>query len=197
MLTDRRCLSKLLEVHCSPATFTKKRTPHLFCSTCLSSSSSSSNSNSEDKVDEKDSITERFVRKEDSFLSPNDFILRSFELAEQRSDADINQNNTDANSDINNGAANDTATNDTEQKNTNTNRSPPKNPRLGLHLTRYGINLNKLAAEKELDKVIGRDKEINTAMQILCRRRKNNPCFIGEPGVGKVGLCFTPLIFLF
>jgi ATP-dependent Clp protease ATP-binding subunit ClpA len=56
--------------------------------------------------------------------------------------------------------------------------------RLGVQLTKYGVNLTKMAADGELEKVIGREDEIQQAIQILSRRRKNNPCLIGEPGVG-------------
>ena len=57
--------------------------------------------------------------------------------------------------------------------------------RLGVQLAKYAVNLTKMAADGELEKVIGRDEEIQQAIQILSRRRKNNPCLIGEPGVGK------------
>ncbi len=55
-------------------------------------------------------------------------------------------------------------------------------------LERYAINLNHLAASGKLDPVIGRDDEIRRAIQVLQRRRKNNPVIIGEPGVGKTAL---------
>ena len=49
----------------------------------------------------------------------------------------------------------------------------------------FGIDLTQKAKENKLDPVIGRDKEIERIIQILCRRTKNNPVLIGEPGVGK------------
>ncbi len=52
-------------------------------------------------------------------------------------------------------------------------------------LSKYGVNLNKRAAEGKLDPVIGRKNEIDRVIQILSRRTKNNPVLIGEPGVGK------------
>lgn len=52
-------------------------------------------------------------------------------------------------------------------------------------LTKYGTDLTAAAAEGKLDKVVGRDKEIERIAQILSRRKKNNPVLIGEPGVGK------------
>ncbi len=55
---------------------------------------------------------------------------------------------------------------------------------LGLYCT----DLTARARNGELDNIVGRDQEINRAIQILCRRSKNNPCLIGEPGVGKTAI---------
>ena len=55
-------------------------------------------------------------------------------------------------------------------------------------LGRYAINLNELALQGKLDPVIGRDEEIRRILQILARRRKNNPVLLGEPGVGKTAI---------
>jgi len=55
-------------------------------------------------------------------------------------------------------------------------------------LDKYGIDLVKAAEEGKLDPVIGRDEEIRRTIQILCRRTKNNPCLVGEPGVGKTAI---------
>lgn len=52
-------------------------------------------------------------------------------------------------------------------------------------LDRFATDLTKKASEGEMDPVIGRDKELERVMEILCRRKKNNPVLIGEPGVGK------------
>lgn len=52
----------------------------------------------------------------------------------------------------------------------------------------YCTNLTQRAAEGKLDKIIGRDREIGRVLQILSRRQKNNPCLIGEPGVGKTAI---------
>ena len=56
------------------------------------------------------------------------------------------------------------------------------------YLDTYGTNLTNKAKNGELDMVIGRDKEIQRIIQILNRRSKNNPCLIGEPGVGKTAI---------
>ena len=55
-------------------------------------------------------------------------------------------------------------------------------------LDRYGRDLTKAAYEKKLDPVVGRDNEIQRIIQIVSRRTKNNPCLIGEPGVGKTAI---------
>ena len=56
------------------------------------------------------------------------------------------------------------------------------------YLDIYGTNLTNKAKNNQLDAVIGRDKEIRRIIQILNRRTKNNPCLIGEPGVGKTAI---------
>ena len=55
-------------------------------------------------------------------------------------------------------------------------------------LDTYCTNLTRRAANGELDLVVGRDSELARVIQILCRRQKNNPCLIGEPGVGKTAI---------
>ncbi|MCR1899299.1 ATP-dependent Clp protease ATP-binding subunit [Irregularibacter muris] len=56
------------------------------------------------------------------------------------------------------------------------------------HLDQYGINLIDRAEKGEIDRIIGRNKEIDRVVQILNRRSKNNPILIGEPGVGKTAI---------
>ncbi len=63
---------------------------------------------------------------------------------------------------------------------------PKKNKRKNLEM--YAVNLTSKAQRGEIDAVIGRDKEMERAAQILNRRTKNNPCLIGEPGVGKTAI---------
>ena len=55
-------------------------------------------------------------------------------------------------------------------------------------LPAYCRNLTRSAQEGKLDAIIGRDRELSRMIQILCRRQKNNPCLIGEPGVGKTAI---------
>ena len=60
---------------------------------------------------------------------------------------------------------------------------PEQNP-----LELYTQNLTRQAKEKRIDPLIGRENEINRTLQILCRRRKNNPIYVGDPGVGKTAV---------
>ena len=55
-------------------------------------------------------------------------------------------------------------------------------------LEQFGHDLTQMATEGKLDPVIGREKETQRVLEILCRRTKNNPCLIGEPGVGKTAI---------
>ena len=55
-------------------------------------------------------------------------------------------------------------------------------------LTNYCVNLNKKALAGKIDPLIGRDSEIERTIQILCRRTKNNPLYVGDPGVGKTAI---------
>ena len=56
------------------------------------------------------------------------------------------------------------------------------------NLENYTINLNKLVSEGKIDPLIGRENEVERVVQILCRRRKNNPLLVGEAGVGKTAI---------
>src|SRR5512132_2180623 len=58
----------------------------------------------------------------------------------------------------------------------------------GDPLKNFAVNLNERAARGEIDPLIGRSAELERTIQILCRRRKNNPLFVGEPGVGKTAI---------
>ena len=56
------------------------------------------------------------------------------------------------------------------------------------YLTTYCRNLTESARRGQLDRIVGRERELARVIQILCRRQKNNPCLIGEPGVGKTAI---------
>ncbi len=79
-----------------------------------------------------------------------------------------------------------------EERNEGTQKSASKNEKdsiLGAPtLSKFGTNLCKLAKEGRIDPIIGRDAETERVIQILSRRTKNNPCLIGEPGVGKTAV---------
>ena len=63
-----------------------------------------------------------------------------------------------------------------------------KKPKKSKFLPKYAINLTDRARQGQLDRVIGRERETERVIQILNRRQKNNPCLIGEPGVGKTAV---------
>jgi ATP-dependent Clp protease ATP-binding subunit ClpE len=80
------------------------------------------------------------------------------------------------------------AQDDKEPRNTRTKTQEKKNAKKKKYLDMYGSNLTDLAREDKIDRVIGRQKEIDRVIQILNRRTKNNPVLIGEPGVGKTAI---------
>lgn len=79
---------------------------------------------------------------------------------------------------------NDQAGPDTETKKRKREEKKPKRK----HIDTYCTDLTQRAREGKMDRVIGRDSEIERVIQILSRRSKNNPCLIGEPGVGKTAI---------
>ncbi len=85
---------------------------------------------------------------------------------------------------------NDSTSDSTESNQTNKKKVKveKKNDKKKKALDTYGTNLTYKAKNNQIDNVIGRDKEIQRIIQILNRRSKNNPCLIGEPGVGKTAI---------
>ena len=78
---------------------------------------------------------------------------------------------------------------DNDKKQTkNDKKKDTKTNKKKKYLDTYGTNLTNKAKNNQIDIVIGRDKEIQRVIQILNRRSKNNPCLIGEPGVGKTAI---------
>jgi len=75
-----------------------------------------------------------------------------------------------------------------KEKNTKVKTQEKKAPKKKKFLDIYGTNLIEQAKENKIDKIIGREKEIERVIQILNRRTKNNPVLIGEPGVGKTAI---------
>ncbi len=70
-----------------------------------------------------------------------------------------------------------------KKKHKDEEKESKSNSKNALH--KYAISLNKKAKEGKIDPIIGREKEIERTIEILCQRRKNNPILVGEPGVGK------------
>jgi len=75
-----------------------------------------------------------------------------------------------------------------DELNNKEKRGKSKTQNSSSNLNQYGTDLNKLAMENKIDTLIGREKEVERLIQILSRRTKNNPCLIGEPGVGKTAI---------
>jgi len=67
-------------------------------------------------------------------------------------------------------------------------RPSPEAPATDSALEKYTVNFARRAADGLIDPLIGRDRELERMMQVLCRRRKNNPLLVGEPGVGKTAI---------
>ncbi|MEN0041098.1 MAG: AAA family ATPase, partial [Pseudomonadota bacterium] len=61
-------------------------------------------------------------------------------------------------------------------------------PKKGEALAAYCVNLNQKAVDGKVDPLIGRTQEVNRTIQVLCRRSKNNPLYVGDPGVGKTAI---------
>ncbi len=74
-----------------------------------------------------------------------------------------------------------------EEKKTGKGQAAPK-PKKRKYLDLYCTDLTAKARAGKIDRIIGRDRELYRVVQILCRRSKNNPCLIGEPGVGKTAI---------
>ena len=73
---------------------------------------------------------------------------------------------------------------DQKDSSENTNSNPEKE----TALSKYCINLNEKSKNGDIDPLIGRNLEVERCIQILCRRRKNNPILVGDPGVGKTAI---------
>ena len=69
-----------------------------------------------------------------------------------------------------------------------TQSSEPQGEQKESALGKYCVDLNKKSREGDIDPLIGRDSEVERCIQVLCRRRKNNPLLVGDPGVGKTAI---------
>lgn len=86
------------------------------------------------------------------------------------------------------GAPQQAESNQSSQPNSNNKKQKKVKEKKRKFLNLYCTDLTRKAREGKIDSVIGRDKEIARVVHILCRRTKNNPCLIGEPGVGKTAI---------
>ncbi len=76
----------------------------------------------------------------------------------------------------------------TEKKHRFGRKNKAEDEKKRKYLTQFCTDLTQKARDGKIDRIIGRDNEIYRSIQILCRRTKNNPCLIGEPGVGKTAI---------
>lgn len=99
----------------------------------------------------------------------------------KRFSSQLDEDEEEFDSSINRSFNNDNSTKSARGATTSTRSPNDKTPLLD----KFGLDLTKAAAEDKLDPVVGRQDEIQRVTEILCRRKKNNPILIGEPGVGK------------
>ena len=85
-------------------------------------------------------------------------------------------------------SSDETSTSGTDNDVKNSNNSNSSGSQKSTPLHQYAQNLNELASTGKIDPLIGRDGEVERVIQILCRRRKNNPLLVGEAGVGKTAI---------
>ena len=84
--------------------------------------------------------------------------------------------------------SNSSSSDDSKKEKRAPSKKKSKNEEEFKFLSNYCVDLSARAEKGELDAIIGRDRELSRVMQILSRRSKNNPCLIGEPGVGKTAI---------
>jgi ATP-dependent Clp protease ATP-binding subunit ClpA len=77
---------------------------------------------------------------------------------------------------------------ESDSRSANTDEAEGQRKKKGDALEAYCVNLNKKAREGRIDPLIGREPEIQRTIQVLCRRQKNNPLLVGDPGVGKTAI---------
>ncbi len=84
--------------------------------------------------------------------------------------------------------ASETTSSEEKKKRRGKNKDAKQEEKKRKYLSQFCTDLTAKAKAGNIDRIIGRENEIYRAIQILCRRTKNNPCFIGEPGVGKTAI---------
>ena len=188
----------------------------MLCSICKKNTAiifvSKENSNSEDKLEgycyncakEKGINPLDVLAKQSTALEGDNINLEDMtsqfedifkDLTENLSNSNLNLDGMNGNA-VPLGAIFGVSTSNNNDSNSNENATSSKKIKVdkkvkqkkAKFLDTYGTNLTTKARNNELDIVIGRDKEIQRIVQVLNRRLKNNPCLIGEPGVGKTAI---------
>ncbi|MCX7951518.1 MAG: ATP-dependent Clp protease ATP-binding subunit [Clostridiales bacterium] len=119
-----------------------------------------------------------------NFIAPEHLLLGLIREGEGVAVAILEKLGVDFNKLRNDLINNMSATNESPAKTKESKKGKVSTP----NLDQFGKDLTELAKEGKLDPVIGRDEETERVVEILCRRTKNNPCLIGEPGVGKTAI---------
>ena len=131
-----------------------------------------------------DNIVSRLLSEQGlSYDKAHDYLQRLGPNNKKENDSDL-QSNIPYDDDNDDGDENDFASYEESFTKPSQSSSGNKNSRTPA-LDNFGRDLTKAAAEKRLDPIVGREKELERIAQILSRRKKNNPILIGEPGVGK------------
>ncbi len=108
------------------------------------------------------------------FMQFMPFPFAQFKTGEKEASAEKNEGGTDSSK--------------SSSKESKTKTRHKNKKKMGKALRKFGENLNDRAKEGRIDRIVGREKEIDRLVQILNRRQKNNPLLIGEPGVGKTAI---------
>src|SRR5659263_88735 len=135
--------------------------------------------------DEGDDNDDNSIKKVNPFLN---LINKAFPLVGEKSDTFKNDNDLENENDNSNLNNKDQYIGKDNKNNTKTKVQEKRNNKKRKFLSNYGNNLTEQAKYNKLDRVIGRNKEIDRVVQILNRRTKNNPVLLGEPGVGKTAI---------
>jgi len=121
-------------------------------------------------------------------ISTADFMNKAFLLEEKPTDKNGAKDSLNISHNSNNPRGNENEKNKERfSKSDKDDKNKKPNPKR-KNLETFCIDLTARAREGKLDRIIGREKELERIIQILCRRQKNNPCLIGEPGVGKTAI---------
>ena len=140
-----------------------------------------------------DAMLEKMNITDDDIEMMNDQLMEAMSLMDE--DAELNDETFDLGTApafpfLNNifGGSKDKKEDNNTKESDKSDKKPKPNKKKKRFTEQYCINLTERAREGKLDAVIGRERELYRTIQILSRRSKNNPCLIGEPGVGKTAI---------